>query len=289
MAINLTTLVNNQDVLKKLTTKGAIKAEAKKYKAQYAELEKKAADTKNELKNKIKKSKKLDVKLKKEKVKKILGNVTKSLIPLLTMYLTDKLSKGIGNNSEMEELVDSTNAIIDAATTLEEINNSKVQRDRALTILNNQQENIQNIQDYIESIQRFSTIFGLIIRVLTLLTTPTAVPPGIGVPMAVIMKLVQKLQDAILIVDSVSVVLSIVSPILQRIIDNYEELKNSLHNLNEFFENKSLETLDPNEFSSYIDEIRNKVNTNLGEYKGYKFVLKQEYNEKYVVSGNIRH
>lgn len=231
---------------------------------------------------------KVNINLGKEKKKKILGNASKTILPALAMVLTDKLTRSIDFNSQLEDMVEEVNEIIDAATTKEEINHSSLLRNRALTTINNNEQNVSNIRNDIQLLNTYVTIFNVIINVITLLPTPVAVPPGIGVPMSLVMKLVAKLNQASEIVSGVNVVLSIILPILDRIISELEDLKNQLHQINTLIDNKSLDDLTPEEFQEVVESIRNNPNE-FPEYKGYKFKLKEENNIENQVKGNKRH
>ena len=139
---------------------------------------------------------------------------------------------------------------------------------------------------YLKTISIIITIFSIIVEIISALPIPTSVPPGIGIPINVIMQLVKILQKANQILLVLSAYLPIVTTLLDKIIAVLEDLKAQLLPINGILEaaaatgiNSSL-TDNPNQFGT----------TDFETYKGFKFAIKEESGPRaIVVSGNKRH
>ena len=184
------------------------------------------------------------------------------------------------------------------------------------------------------------TVFGILVALLN------AIP---GFPAPVAKKLATLWVNAKQIRDGIGVTLSILIPMLQSAIFILEDLKNQLRDINQRIEEKTLQLLDDNELSSYLEGIKNSsedpsCDTNrfpgesdqdyynrlrrstcirdllakqnpsanpldlsnasvlglaqqitppnandFGTYKGFRFIIKEENDPRFVVRGNKRH
>ena len=109
----------------------------------------------------------------------------------------------------IEELIIQTNLIIDSADTKEKINQAKAARDSALNIINNQEKKIQSVLDQILQMEIYITIFDTIVSIILAIPIPSSVPPGIGVPVNLIIKLQRLLATAEKIASGLSLLLAI--------------------------------------------------------------------------------
>jgi hypothetical protein len=216
----------------------------------------------------------------KAKRKAILKNVKKTIVPILTLLLTDKIAEVISQNDVIQELVNKTNAIIEDANASNDptkLENAKIVRDNAIRVIQSNEDKIIKINDQIQKITIYITIFSTIIAILTAIPIPTAVPPGVGIPVNVITKIVVILEKANKIVLALSALLSIITVSLEKAIQILEELKAQLLPINGELELKLPPT--PVAFGT----------ADYGEYKGFKFALREENNPKFEVRGNKRH
>jgi len=238
---------------------------------------KKRKEARTKLKNRTKKEKQDS---RKQKRKAVLKNVKKTIVPILTLLLTDKIAEIISQNDIIKELVDKTNAIIEDANASNDptkLENAKIVRDNAIRVIQSNEDKIIKINDQIQKITIYITIFSTIIAILTAIPIPTAVPPGVGIPVNVITKIVVILEKANKIVLALSALLSIITVSLEKAIQILEELKAQLLPINGELELKLPPT--PVAFGT----------ADYGEYKGFKFALREENNPKFKVRGNKRH
>ena len=142
-------------------------------------------------KDKIKKRKEARAKVKqrtkfekqaarKQKRTAVLKNIKKTIVPILTLLLTDKIADVISQNDTIKKLVDDTNKIIEEANASNDpvkLNNAKITRDNAVSIIQSNEDKIIKINDQIQKITIYITIFSTITAILTAIPIPTAVPP----------------------------------------------------------------------------------------------------------------
>jgi hypothetical protein len=245
-------------------------------------------------KDKIKKRKEARAKIKqrtkkekqaarKQKRNAILKNIKKTIVPILTLLLTDRIADVISQNDTIKKLVDDTNAIIEDANASNDptkLNNAKTARDNAIKVIQSNEDKIIKINDQIKRISIYITIFGTIIAILTAIPIPTAVPPGIGLPLNIITKIVVILEKANKIVLALSALLPTILVSLQKAIQILEDYKSQLLAINGVLDNNSSSLLPLNITFGTSD---------FPEYKGFKFALREENNPKFEVRGNKRH
>ena len=233
-------------------------------------------------------------KARKDKSKAVLKNAKKSLVPILTLLLTNKIAELIAQNDKIKELVDKTNAIIiDANQSGDQtkLNNAKLARDTAIKIIQNNEAKITKINTQISQIAKYINIFSIIVNIISAIPIPTAVPPGIGIPVNLIMKLVKILQKASDILLALSALIPILTTTLDKAITILEDYKAQLLEINGQLDkaavsgNPSTSTLS-NVGVSGADAQFGSFPT---EYKGFKFAIREENNPKFNVRGNKRH
>jgi len=243
------------------------------------------------LKEKIKKRKEARAKLKsrtkaekrksrQQKRKAVIQNAKKTLVPILTLLLTDKISEIIAQNDSIKKLVDTTNRIITEANESGgdqvKLDNAKITRDNALRVIQSNEDKINKINEQLQRVTIYINIFSTIVSILSAIPIPTSVPPGIGIPVNVITKIVQLLEKANKIVLALSALLPTIIVSLDKAIQILQDYKAQLLNVNGQVDN--LATPTPVAFG-----------TDYGEYKGFKFALREEKDPKLEVRGNKRH
>ena len=127
----------------------------------------------------------------------------------------------------------------------------------------------------------------IIIVVLTILYTIPA-PFGLGPIMPPpIKKIIDKLNK---IIEALNIAIPIISSVLDQAIEELEDLKAQLHNINDLLDTKL-----PNAFDNLFNPLNQSLNLQLGiipdtQYQGFKFAIKEETGPKaVVVAGNKRH
>jgi len=244
------------------------KAEAKKRKeARQKAIAKNKADKRKSQKNKTK-------------------AITKSLVPILSLTLTNAVANVIANNDNIKKLVDDTNAIITSANISNDptqLQNATLVKNNAITVINNNESRINQIQTQIEQISVYISIFSIIISILSSLPIPTSVPPGVGLPLSLITKIVQIIEKANKIVLGLTALLPTILLSLEKAISILENYKAQLLQINGEIETAAANTTNSQQTLGISGF------GGLGEYKGFKLTLKEENNPKFVVKGNKRH
>lgn len=222
-----------------------------------------------------------DAEAKRDANKKVIKNAAKTLAPIIGLQIANQLSSIISQRAKLEELVDQVNAYIDTANTPETTNIATNLRNNTITLINNSIGKLQNLQNTLNQINTYLAIFNAIVTVLSAIPIPTSVPPGIGIPVNVITKIIKALEKANKLVSALNVILAIASISLENEVRKLNELILKLKNVN-------LTGLDSQQLSDLTSSIYNNVD-DFPPYKGFKFKIKEEQNPAFVVKGNKRH
>jgi len=244
-------------------------------------------------KQKQKRNKEEKSKARKARIKSVLKNAKKSLAPILTLLLTNKIAELVAQNSKIKKLVDDTNAIIIEANESGDptkLNNAKIARDNAIKIIQDNENKIIKIRDQINRISTYINIFTIIVTIISAIPIPTAVPPGIGIPTNLIIKLVKILDKANRILLTLSALIPILIACLEKAISILQDLRAQLLDINGQLEVASVSGVPGTEFllnSSNEGGVGDGADTNNGiiqtEYKGFKFAIKEETGPKAIV------
>jgi len=251
------------------------------FKAQKDQLKK----LKSKLNNREKKTKAERKEARKKKVKAVLNGAkaAKSLVPVVTLFLVNKIAEIIAQNDKIGQLVDDTNAIIEEANLSNDpikLQNAKLARDNAIRIITDNENKIRKINGDIQRISTYINIFTTIINIISAIPIPTAVPPGIGIPVNLIIRFVKILDRANRIVISLSAYLPTVLLSLEKAIQILNDYKSQLLNINGEIDNAATTS----GYSNFF--LTDPTGTNeFPEYKGFKFAIKEEENPKFVVRG----
>lgn len=279
------TLVNNikekKDKIVNLITNGPAKIQA----------ELKAADAriKGEIANTKKKLKGLKIKRPTKLLSKVKTMIKNNPAPLILASLTIAAQLISVRNKKIEELVDNLNEFIDNIKTPEDVAKAKLLRDNALRIIQENERKILSMKDTIDRI-------GLIISIVTIvaalgdvfLPIPTPSPaPDVVTPVKERFR--KKYEIALKILESLTAILPIISSVLDRIIDDLNEQKDRIQQINDILEdNIDMSNQDLNDLSNSINSSLNALGKLNLEYKGFKFALKEESDLRFVVQGNKR-
>ena len=226
------------------------------------------------------KNKARDTEAKRDANKKVIKNAKKTLAPIIGLQISNQLSSIISQRAKLEELVNQVNAYIDTANTPEATNIATNLRNNTITLINNSIGKLQNLQTILNQINTYLAIFNAIVTVLSAIPIPTSVPPGIGIPVNVITKIIKALEKANKLVSALNVILAIASISLENEVRKLNELILKLKNVN-------LTGLDSQQLSDLTSSIYNNVD-DFPPYKGFKFKIKVEENKAFEVKGNKR-
>jgi hypothetical protein len=212
--------------------------------------------------------------------KKVIKNAKKTLAPIIGLQIANQLSNIISQRAKLEELVNQVNAYIDTANTPETTSIATNLRNNTITLINNSIGKLQNLQTTLNQINTYLAIFNAIVTVLSAIPIPTSVPPGIGIPINIITRIVKAIESANKLISALNVVLAIASISLENEVVKLNELILRLKNVN-------LDGLNSQQLTDLTSSIYNNVD-DFPPYKGFKFKIKVEENKAFEVKGNKR-
>jgi hypothetical protein len=221
-----------------------------------------------------------DVEAKRDANKKVIKNAKKTLVPIIGLQIANQLFSIISQRAKLEELVDQVNAYIDTANTPETTNIATNLRNNTITLINNSIGKLQSLQTTLNQINTYLAIFNAIVTVLSAIPIPTSVPPGIGIPVNVITRIVKAIENANKLISALNVILAVASLSLENEVGKLNELILKLKNVN-------LTGLDSQQLADLTSSIYNNVD-DFPPYKGFKFKIKVEENKAFEVKGNKR-
>jgi len=226
-------------------------------------------------KKRIKRNKEESRKARKALAKTVFQNAKKSLVPILTLVLTNQIAKIIAGNDRIGKLVRDTNAIIldaNESGDATKLNNAKLARDNAIRIIQDNEDKINKINTQIKRISIYISIFSVIVAIISAIPIPTSVPPGIGIPVNLIIKLVKILDKANQIILALSALIPIVINILDKAISILEDYKSQLLDINGQLESAAITNGD----LSSTNRSGFTFGSTFDEYKGFKFAIRED-------------
>lgn len=217
--------------------------------------------------------------------KSILDNTKKTLVPILTLTLTNKIAEVIAQNDIIKKLVDDTNKIITDANISgdkTQLDNAKLVRDNAIKVIQSNEKKINDIITQINNISIYINIFSTIVSIISSIPLPTSTGvPGVpGIFLNIILKFVTLLEKANKIVISLSAFLPTILGSLDKAISILQDYKSQLLNINGAIETAA--SIIPNLNAGLV------FGTNFESYKGFTFALKEEDDPKFNIRGNKR-
>jgi len=257
------------------------------FKDPFQKQKKEKKERKKKRKEKVKKSKEDKRKARRERTKTLLksAKAAKALAPVAMVMISNKIAEIIAQSDKIGKLVNDTNAIIEDANLSnnpEKLQSAKLSRDNAIRIIDDNIKKLQAINNDIQRISSYIGIFSTIVNTITAIPIPTAVPPGIGIPVNLIMRFFKILDKANRIVLLLSAYIPSILSTLQKAIQILNDYKSQLLNINGEIDNASTSTETPEDF------LTPPSGTDFPEYKGFKFALREEDNPEFVVRGYKR-
>ena len=191
-------------------------------------------------------------------------------------------------NKKIETLVDDTITIIENATTKQDIEKAKLFRNNALVVISANRKRLITIQQVIDILNLLAPLITPIVTFFKLNPIPSAVPPGVGVPLGTITTIsdkTRKLQD---IIDSSLSIVSVLSSVVSKLIDDLEYQESRLNQVGNILE-QNLDNLSINDLNDLLLSSSQGLGYLSGyDYKGFKFFIKEENNPNFVIKGNKR-
>jgi len=250
----------------------------------YDRLKKEKAKLDDNIKNLKKTIEGTKVKAKKDLIKQVAKNAAKTLAPVIALQLTNNFTSLISQRKKLEELVTQINLYIDTQVKDEStLTIATNLRNNAVVLINNNISKLENIKKIVDRITVVLTILSAIILASNLVISllPPLTPPGaVKISLDIINK-------ASTLVASLNVVLAVASTLLDNEINNLIELRNSLKEASLKLDQKALNDLTDDQFAALSDAFL-PAGGNYGDYKGFKFEIKEEQDPRFVVKGNKR-
>ena len=238
--------------------------------------------------NRVARNKAERAKARRDLAKKVIKNAAKTLPPIIALQLANQFASVLSQRAKLEELVDQVNVYIEQANTPETIAVATNLRNNAVALINSSIKKLDNLQKAISQIATYVAIFTAIVAVLSAIPIPTAVPPGIGIPVSLITRIVKSLNKAALLIASISVVASIANTILENEIIKLNDLIERLKAVNVLLDGKSNLNLNEQQLADLSNTFLPVTDGEFPPYKGFKFKIKTEENKTFEVKGNKR-
>lgn len=239
-------------------------------------------------KKKSKAERKASIKAKTKAILRSAKAAGKTLAPIIMVLLSNKIAQIIAQSDKIGKLVNDTNAIIEEANLSNDpvkLQNAKLARDNAIRIITDNESKLKKINDEIQRISIYISIFSIIVTIISAIPIPTSVPPGIGIPTSLIIRFVKILDKANRIVLSLGAFIPSILLTLNKSIQILNDYKSRLLNINGAIDNASTNSENPDDFLTPVQGTQSSSGEAFPEYNGFKFALREENNPKFVVRG----
>jgi hypothetical protein len=250
----------------------------------YDRLKKEKAKLDDNIKNLKKQIEGAKVRAKKDLIKQVAKNTAKTLAPVIALQLANGFVTLISQRKKLEELVEQINLYIDTQvkdeSTLTVATNL---RNNAVILINNSIDKLEKIKKIIDRINLIITIFNAVVLIINLATN--LLPPF--TPPAIVKNAIDIINKASALTAALSVILAVASTLLDSEINNLIELRDSLKEASLKIDEKAINDLTDDQFAALSNTFL-PAGGNYGDYKGFKFEIKEEQNSRFVVKGNKR-
>ena len=191
-------------------------------------------------------------------------------------------------NKKIEALVDDTITIIESATTKQDIEKAKLFRNNALMVISANKKRLTTVQQVIDVLNLLAPLITPIIIFFKTNPIPSAVPPGVGVPLGTIATIDDKTRKLQNIIDSSLSIVSVLSSVVSKLIDDLDYQESRLNQVGNILE-QNLDNLSISDLNDLLLSSSQGLGYLSGyDYKGFRFFIKEENNPNFVVKGNKR-
>jgi hypothetical protein len=204
-----------------------------------------------------------------------------TVVGVLADYLLGTVSIG---NKKIENLVDKVNLFIKNIKTEKDIQKAKLYVNRAKLIINTNRQRLETIQTILSILEILIPLLDIILGLFKSNPIPSAVPPGVGVPLGTINTIDSKTKTLDDIKLAASILLRISNKIVSKLLDDLDYQESRLLPIEGLLDS-GLNNLT----ASQIQSLGPQLGYLQGyDYKGFKFFIKEENDSKFVVKGNKR-
>ena len=246
---------------------------------------------KNFLKKSHKRAKRKNGRILKDLLKGAIKAAKKNPVPVIMAALTITCQLVSVRNKKIEELVDSVNNVIDNIQSKDDVKKATLLRNNAIRIIKENEAKINSIKGTLDRIALILSILDIILFLADILL-PIPVPsPAPDVVTPAKERFRKKYELAVEIISSILAAIAIIGSLLDRIIEELEDQKERLKEIDAFFDEPSnLAAFDRTDLDKALASL--SPSGNLGDlstgYKGFKFAIKEENDPKFIVAGNKR-
>lgn len=182
---------------------------------------------------------------------------------------------------QLTELVDKVNDQIESIQTKQDVQKARITRDAALVELNKAERQITTVRNTIKTLETIATVISLLLSVALLIPIPPFAPA----------KITEKLINAKLTLDAITILLGINRQALDDLIAEVQYQRSRLLPISDIIDRAIDNNLTPEEISNLL---ANRGNFGLlgpiegVVYKGFTFAIYEENDPRFVVAGNKR-
>jgi hypothetical protein len=202
-----------------------------------------------------------------------------ALLYVTAKVLNDQIQALSANVQQLGELVDSVNDQIESIETKQDVLKARITRDAALVSLNNAERQITKIRDTFKTLETILIITSLALNILLLFPIPTTP------------KVVQKIVNVMLTLDSITIIVGITRSALDDLVAEVQYQKSRLLPISDVIDQAINDNLDPLEIAGLLSGRGNLGQLGLIEgiiYRGFEFAIYEENDPRFVVAGNKR-
>jgi len=202
-----------------------------------------------------------------------------ALLYITAKVLNDQIQALSANVQQLSELVDSVNDQIESVETKQDVLKARITRDAALVSLNNAERQITKIRDTFKTLETILIITSLALNILLLFPIPTTP------------KVVQKIVNVMLTLDSITIIVGITKSALDDLVAEVQYQKSRLLPISDVIDQAINDNLDPLEIAGLLSGRGNLGQLGLIEgiiYRGFEFAIYEENDPRFVVAGNKR-
>ena len=202
-----------------------------------------------------------------------------ALLYVTAKVLNDQIQALSANVQQLSELVDSVNDQIESIETKQDVLKARITRDAALVSLNNAERQITKIRDTFKTLETILIITSLALNILLLFPIPTTP------------KVVQKIVNVMLTLDSITIIVGITRSALDDLVAEVQYQKSRLLPISDVIDQAINDNLDPLEIAGLLSGRGNLGQLGLIEgiiYRGFEFAIYEENDPRFVVAGNKR-
>ena len=202
-----------------------------------------------------------------------------ALLYVTAKLINDQIQALAANVQQLGELVDSVNDQIESIETKQDVLKARITRDAALVSLNSAERKITKIRDTIKTLETILLVTSLALNILLLFPLPTTP------------KVVQKIVNVMLTLDSITILLGITRSALDDLVAEVQYQKSRLLPISDVIDQAINDNLSPAEIAGLLSGSGTLGQLGLLPgltYRGFEFAVYEENDPRFVVAGNKR-